>query len=166
MPLAQEPALNMLHNRIDKAEHDALMAELAPLPVHGRSWPKPIGVLACIITFVIGFQLISTATTDSGQMASPYMIGAIVLSFIGLCVITWYMLLGHTTVSEKGIQQQWILRREITWDELRFAKFVPLLYSKRLICFPVRGRPVIFQGGTKELQVAFARISLVYKRGI
>lgn len=148
----------------DKAELHALLNKIAPLPVYGRSWPKAIGALACLVTLVIGIQLIRTAASENGQLASPVMIAAIVLSYIGLIAITWYMLVGHTTINEKGIQQQWIMRREISWHELRFAKFVPLLYSKRLICFPTRGRPIVFQGATKELQVAFAEISLVYKR--
>lgn len=148
----------------NNAELDALLSKIAPLPVYGRSWPKAIGLLACAVTFIIGIQLIRTATTESGQLASPMIIGAIVLSYAGLIAITWYMLFGHTTINQHGIQQQWIIRREISWNDLRFAKFVPLLYSKRLICFPTRGRPIVFQGGTKELQIAFAEISLVYKR--
>ena len=148
------------------AEHEALLAELAPLPLQGRSWPKPIGIAALIITIVIGLQLISTAATDSGQQASPYVIGAIVFSYFGLILITWFMFVGRTTINETGIQQQWVMRREISWEDLRYAKFVPLLFSKRLICFPARGRPVVFQAGTKELQIAFARISLVYKRSV
>ncbi|MCQ9617629.1 hypothetical protein L1889_13845 [Paenalcaligenes niemegkensis] len=104
-----------------------------------------------------------TATSETGQLASPYVIAAIVFSYAGLITISWFMLVGRTTVNDSGIQQQWVMRREITWEEIRFAKFVPLLFSKRLICFPTRGRPVVFQGGSKELQIAFARISLVYK---
>ncbi len=146
-----------------KEEHEALLTELAPLPVQGRSWPKPVAIAACIIMAVIGIRLIMTATSETGQLASPYVIAAIVFSYAGLITISWFMLVGRTTVNDSGIQQQWVMRREITWEEIRFAKFVPLLFSKRLICFPTRGRPVVFQGGSKELQIAFARISLVYK---
>jgi hypothetical protein len=56
------------------------------------------------------------------------------------------------------------MKREVQWQDIHFAKFVPLFNSKRLICFTRRGRPVIFQGATQDLQVAFAKISLVLRR--
>jgi hypothetical protein len=90
--------------------------------------------------------------------------GSIVLCFIGLLVLARYMLVSVTSIDETGIQQSWLGRREIAWEDIQFAKFVPLLASKRLICFTRRGRPVVFQAGTRELQVAFARIALVYRR--
>jgi len=52
----------------------------------------------------------------------------------------------------------------LPWDELHFAKFVPLLGSKRLICFTARNRPVVFQAGNQELQIAFAKIALIYRK--
>src|SRR3546814_9693255 len=80
------------------------------------------------------------------------------------CALPIYMLISVTNINEAGIQQSWLGRREVAWEDIQFAKFIPLVASKRLICFTTRGRPVVFQAGTKELQVAFARISLVYRR--
>src|SRR5690606_40528523 len=99
-----------------------------------------------------------------GQNISPMVTGSIIVCFLGLLVLARYMTVSETRITETGIEQSWLGRREVVWEELQFAKFVPLLASKRLICFVTRGRPVIFQAGTKELQVAFARISLVYRR--
>ncbi|KAG1242737.1 hypothetical protein G6F65_022856 [Rhizopus arrhizus] len=45
------------------------------------------------------------------------------------------------------------------------ARFVPMRFSKRLVVFTHRGRPVILQGGTRELRSAFVKIAQVYRRG-
>ena len=39
-----------------------------------------------------------------------------------------------------------------------------MIFSKRLVVFTHRGRPVIFQGGTRELRAAFTQIAQVYRR--
>src|SRR3546814_19911960 len=86
------------------------------------------------------------------------------VGFAGLVVLARYMLISVTNINEAGIQQSWLGRREVAWEDIQFAKFIPLVASKRLICFTTRGRPVVFQAGTKEMQVAFARIYLLYRR--
>ncbi|NGM86645.1 hypothetical protein G5B35_04910 [Parapusillimonas sp. SGNA-6] len=145
-------------------EHRQLLAELAPLPIRGMAWPPWIKVLAVGILIFIGVQIVTTASGPVGRNISPMVAGSIVLCFIGLLVLARYMLVSVTSIDETGIQQSWLGRREIAWEDIQFAKFVPLLASKRLICFTRRGRPVVFQAGTRELQVAFARIALVYRR--
>lgn len=140
------------------------MADLAPLPVRGMAWPKWIKLLAVAILVFIGVQIVVTASGPSGRNISPMVAGSILLCFVGLVVLARYMLVSETCINESGIQQSWLSRREVAWEDLQFAKFVPLLASKRLICFTRRGRPVIFQAGTRELQIAFARIAVVYRR--
>ena len=39
-----------------------------------------------------------------------------------------------------------------------------MVASGLLVCFTGKGRPVVFQGGTQELQIAFAHIALAYHR--
>lgn len=90
--------------------------------------------------------------------------GSILLCFLGLIVLARYMLISETRITHRGIEQSWITRREVAWEDIQFAKFIPLVASKRLVCFTTRGRPVVFQAGTRDLQVAFARIALVYRR--
>jgi hypothetical protein len=145
-------------------EHRQLLADLAPLPVRGMAWPGWIKALAIGILLFIGVQIIVTASGPVGRNISPMVAGSIVLCFIGLLVLARYMLVSVTSITESGIQQSWLSRREVAWEDLQFAKFVPLLASKRLICFTRRGRPVVFQAGTRELQIAFARIAVVYRR--
>lgn len=141
-----------------------LFETIGPLPLRGRSWPKPIAVMAWILIALIGTRLGFLASTQAG-LSTPIM-ASVMLAYTGMVVVAFFMWTGHTTITEEGIKQEWILRREMPWSELKYAKFIPLFYSKRLLCFTKNGRPVVFQGASEELQIAFAHISLTYKRAI
>lgn len=154
----------MLYQTPSPEEHRQLLQDLGPLPLKGMAWPKWIKVLAWVVLIFIGVQIVQTAAGPVGQNVNPIVAGSIVLCFIALLVLGRYMLVSETCITETGIQQSWISKREVAWQDIQFAKFIPLVASKRLICFPARGRPVVFQAGTKELQIAFARIALVYRR--
>jgi len=145
-------------------EHAALLQELGPLPLKGMAWPKWIKVLACAILLFIAVLIAQTAAGPVGQNVSPMVAGSILLCFVGLVVLARYMVVSETSITSAGIRQTWLGRREVAWKDIQFAKFIPLLASKRLICFTARGRPVVFQAGTRELEIAFARIALVYRR--
>ncbi|MBC7203431.1 MAG: hypothetical protein H5U29_07885 [Pusillimonas sp.] len=151
-------------NRPTAEEHAALIQALQPLPIEGTSWPAWIKIASWIMLLIIGFQFIRTATSPAGQNVNPYLAASVTLCYAALVVIARYMTTSRTRISEEGIEQNWITRRVVKWEEIHFAKFIPLISSKKLMCFTDRGRPFIFQGGTKELQIAFARIALVYKR--
>ena len=86
------------------------------------------------------------------------------LCFIGLLFISWHMQTSITTIDERGLRQSWFARREVAWEDVRGARFVPMLFSKRLVVFTHSGRPVIFQGGTRELRNAFTKIAELYRR--
>lgn len=143
-------------------KQDALFQEIGPLPIQGRSWPLPIALLAWLILIIIGARLAYIAQTQ-GEHIAHFLMLSVGIAFIGMMVIAYFMLVGRTTITAQGIQQQWIVKREIAWQDIKFAKFVPLFFSKRLICFTQRGLPLVFQGASTDLQVAFAHISLVYK---
>ncbi|ASR88174.1 MULTISPECIES: hypothetical protein [Alcaligenes] len=147
-----------------KEEIDALLKDLGSLPIQGRSWPKWVAAGAWIVLALIGVRFALVASSPQGAAISPVLAGSLVLLFTGLILIAWHMWHGITTIDQNGIRQSWIMKREVQWQDIHFAKFVPLFNSKRLICFTRRGRPVIFQGATQDLQVAFAKISLVLRR--
>lgn len=151
-------------NRPTAEEHAALIQELQPLPIEGTSWPGWIKIASWLMLMVIGIQFISTATSPAGQNVNPYIAASVTLCYAALIVMARYMTTSRTRITEEGIEQSWITRRVVKWEEIQFAKFIPLISSKKLMCFTGRGRPFIFQGGTKELQIAFARIAMVYKR--
>lgn len=143
-------------------EQQQTLFDTIELPIRGRSWPKAIAAIAWLLIILIGARLIYIATNY--EQVPTAIVASVVLAYTGMVVVAFFMWVGHTTITTQGIKQDWILKRELPWDELKFAKFVPLFYSKRLICFTKRGRPIVFQGASQELQVAFAHISLVYKR--
>jgi hypothetical protein len=141
-----------------------LLNQIGPLPLRGDAWPKWIKILAWIVLAIIALRLIITASGPEGHNISPLVAGSILLCFGALVVIAGYMVKSKTTISASGIEQTWISRRFIAWEDIQFAKFVPLIASKRLICFTGKSRPIVFQAGTPELQIAFARIALIYRR--
>jgi hypothetical protein len=148
----------------DEREHEALLQQIGPLPLRGKAWPNGVKILAWVILLVIAIQLMRTATGPAGRSASPLVAASILVCFAGLVLVAASMATSETRITRSGIEQSWITRRTISWKEIQFAKFIPLLMSKRLICFTRTGRPVVFQAGTRELQIAFARIALVYRR--
>ncbi|NYT63504.1 hypothetical protein H0A66_14395 [Alcaligenaceae bacterium] len=145
-------------------ERSQLFETIGPLPLHGVAWPKWLKILAVLILAMIGMLILYTAAGPVGKTVSPGVAGTIILCFLGLIVLARYMLVSQTSITHRGIEQSWLTRREVAWEDIQFAKFIPLLASKRLVCFTARGRPVVFQAGTRELQIAFAHIALVYRR--
>lgn len=143
---------------------DQLLQTIGPLPLRGTAWPAGIKWMAWIVLGLIGIKLLHTAAGPAGQTVSPIVAACIVVAFIALLVVARAMQTSETCITDQGIEQTWITRRTVAWSEIQFAKFIPLLASKRLVCFTGRGRPVVFQAGTRELQVAFAQIALAYRR--
>lgn len=152
---------------MNKIAEQQLFDALGPLPLRGRSWPRPVAILAWVLVLLLAWWLGIRAgelhAEVEPQLRTPLTI-SVVACLAGLCVIAYYMWVGHTTITHEGIEQDWIFKRRIHWADIRMVKFVPLLFSKRLICFPHRGRPIIFHGGQRDLEVAFAHISLAYSQ--
>jgi hypothetical protein len=145
-------------------EHSTLLEEIGPLPLRGMAWPAWVKVLAWIMLLVIGVQITLTAVSPAGQHVSHLVAGSILICFLALLVIGRFMLISETQITQAGIEQSWITRRRVAWEDIQYAKFIPLVASKRLVCFVRGGRPIVFQAGTRELQVAFARIAVAYRR--
>jgi len=157
-------AMNLLDTAPSESEHEALLRDIGPLPLSGQAWPDWVRILAWVILAIIGVQIVMSAIRMPPDQVNSVVAGIVILCFLGLVLVSWHMQKSVTTINEAGLHQTWITRREVAWQDIHFAKFVPLLFSKRLVVFTQRGRPVVFQGGTKELQIAFAKISLLYRR--
>ncbi|MFA5663081.1 hypothetical protein [Castellaniella sp.] len=145
-------------------EQARLLEQIGPLPLRGQAWPRWIAAIAWLIMALIVWRLVMVL-----QLAGPRALPMLVIASILVCLgaLLWmsaHMWTSVTEISEHGIRQSWISRREVTWGEIQSTKFIPLVATKKLVCFVPKGRPVVFQAGTPELQAAFARISLVYRR--
>lgn len=148
---------------LSSTERDQLLADIQPLPIRGAAWPGWVKTVAWLVLAVIVLQAF-VAFNKAGVAALVSVTGLLLLVvFVALAVTTRFMQTSITTIDTLGLRQSWLSRREVTWDEVTFAKFVPMLASKRLVVFTRKGKPVVFQGGTRELQIAFAKISLAFK---
>lgn len=145
-------------------EHTALMHELGALPIRGMAWPTWTKVVVLLVLILIAAQLFSMATGPASHHVSHAVAAILIAGFLALVVAARFMMISETQVTEAGIEQSWFSRRHVAWDDIQYAKFIPLLASKRLVCFTATGRPVIFQAGTRPLSIAFARIAIVYRR--
>lgn len=144
-------------------EREELLSGIEPLPIAGQAWPgwvKSVAWLILVLIVVQGFVAFNKAGIDALMSVTGLLL---LVVFIALAVTTRYMQTSVTTIDRAGLRQTWLSRREVAWEDVTFAKFVPMLASKRLVVFTKKGKPVVFQGGTRELQIAFAKISLAFK---
>ena len=148
----------------DAEERAALLRDIGPLPLRGTAWPTLIKVMAWAVLIIVGMQITHFATGPHRHDVSPIAAAVVIVCFLALLIVARFMLVSETRITQDGIEQSWIRRRRIAWDDILFVRFIPMLTSKRLICFSRHGRPVVFQAGTRELQAAFHRIAQVYRR--
>ncbi|WP_233154886.1 hypothetical protein [Candidimonas nitroreducens] len=148
----------------DAAEHAALLGEIGPLPLRGTAWPTLIKIMAWAVLILVGMQITLVATGPHRHDVSPVAAVVVLVCFLALLIVARFMLMSETRITQDGIEQSWIRPRRIAWDDILFVRYIPMLTSKRLICFSRSGRPVVFQAGTRELRAAFARIAQVYRR--
>lgn len=146
-------------------EREALLQTLrtvGALPLSGQAWRLWVKRLVWGLVLLISIQFIWLL----GQQPTLWQsLGGLSLTVVVLFL--WYAAYGiHTSrvnIHTQGITQTGGLGKSVLWGDITFAKFVPMLASKRLIVFVRRGRPLVFQAGTHELEVAFAHIALAFK---
>lgn len=148
---------------LTEREQAQLKDNLGDLPITGPAWPRWVKLVALLVLSLVVMQ--AGLTVQKAGLASLSNTGGLFLLivFIGLSFITYFMQHSVTTIDENGIRQSWFTKRQVGFHEMSFAKFVPMLASKRLIVFVKKGRPIVFQAGSQDLQVAFAKISLQFK---
>ena len=85
-----------------------------------------------------------------------------------MLVISYYWFLRSVVVIDaRGIRQTWMFNREVEWRDVRSAKMIGIPYFTWL--FPPRlvvrtGTAfATFNGGSRDVLVEFARISLAYQ---
>jgi hypothetical protein len=85
-----------------------------------------------------------------------------------MLVVSYYWFLRATTmIDEHGIKQTWIYNRQVEWRDVRSAKMIGIPYAGWL--FPPRlvvrtGNSFsTFNGGTRDVLIEFAKISLAFQ---
>jgi hypothetical protein len=85
-----------------------------------------------------------------------------------LLLLSYYWFLrSRTTIDARGISQSWVIDKQVRWDDIRGAKMIGIPYASWL--FPPRlvvrtgNSFTTFNGGSRELLVEFAKISLAFQ---
>jgi hypothetical protein len=141
----------------------ALLQEIGPLPLSGQAWPDWVKILAWVLLAALGWEIVTTIIRLYNGNLNQLVLGGVLVCFLALGVVAWFMQTSITTIDGQGLRQTWLTRREIAWDDIGSARFVPLIFSKRLMIISRAGRPVVFQAGTRELERAFMHIAATYQ---
>ncbi len=135
--------------------------------VSGPAYSPRFQVLATIVT--VGLAAYGTVI----GMRFPLMeygigVKALLLGAVLMLVVSFYWFMRSTvTIDEDGITQTWLYNRHVEWRDVRSAKMIGIPYASWL--FPPRlvvrtGTSFsTFNGGTQELLVEFAKISLAFQ---
>lgn len=84
-----------------------------------------------------------------------------------LLVSYYWFLRSRTTIDATGIRQSWVIDKRVEWREVRGAKMIGIPYCGWL--FPPRmvvrtgNSFTTFNGGSQEVLVEFAKISLAFQ---
>ena len=84
-----------------------------------------------------------------------------------LLVSYYWFLRSRTTIDAAGIRQSWVIDKRVDWDDVRGAKMIGIPYAGWL--FPPRmvvrtgNAFTTFNGGSRDVLVAFAKISLAFQ---
>jgi hypothetical protein len=132
-------------------------------PVTGAAYHPIFKGMATVLMMALAFYawrfFESAGTSVSRDMKWMFATTGLMVLF------SYYALLrSTTTLSANGIEQSWMFKKPITWDEIRSVRVVRMPAAVRLIIRTQTGRFVIFHAGTSALAEAFAVVANRYSR--
>jgi hypothetical protein len=142
----------------------AMLQDIGPLPLSGQAWPDWVRILAWVLLALVGSEIVTTLIRMPPDEVHPAIVVLVVVAFLAMGTVAWFMQTSITTIDTHGLKQTWFTRRQVAWEDVQSARFVPLMFSKRLMVVTRLGRPMVFQGGTRDLHKAFMRIVPVFGR--
>jgi hypothetical protein len=93
---------------------------------------------------------------------------ALLLGAAAMLLVSYYWFLrARTTIDASGIRQSWVIDKRVDWRDMRGAKMIGIPYAGWL--FPPRmvvrtgNSFTTFNGGSREVLVEFAKISLAFQ---
>lgn len=127
-------------------------------------WFKVLATLLSLSLAAYGASIaLRSPQMDFGFGAKSLLIGAALM----LAISHYWFIRSRITIDENGITQTWLFNRHVAWREVTSAKMIgiPLatwLFPPRLV---VRTGSSIatFHGGSREVLIEFARISLAFQ---
>jgi len=132
-------------------------------PAYGNGFKVVATVLTIVLAVYAGSVALRFPLPQFGFGVKALLVGAAVM----LAVSQYWFLRATTTVDADGIRQTGMIDKRVRWDEVRGAKMIGIPYLSWL--FPPRmivrtGTAfTTFNGGSQDVLVEFARISLAFQ---
>jgi hypothetical protein len=124
-------------------------------------------VLATIVTIILAGYGTHIALRFP-LMQYSFGVKALLLCAALMLAISYYWFLRSSiTIDDKGITQTWMYNRKVEWPDIRSAKMIGIPYMSWI--FPPRlivrtgTAYATFNGGSQDVLVEFAKISLAYQ---
>lgn len=136
-------------------------------PVVGPAYSNWFKLLATAVTAALAVYCIQIALTFPLMQYSVWVKLLLLFGVIMLGVSYYWFLRSTVTIDERGITQTWLYDKQVEWRDVRSAKMIGVPYLAAV--FPPRliVRTGIafttFNGGSRELLIEFAKISLAYQ---
>jgi hypothetical protein len=135
--------------------------------VTGPAYGNGFKVCATLLTVMLVVYGASIAwrfpLLQFGLSVKALLAGAAVM----LAVSYYWFLRSRTTIDDEGIRQSWVYDKKVRWEDVRGAKMIGIPYASWL--FPPRMIVrtgvafTTFNGGSQEVLIEFAKISLAYQ---
>ncbi|HEY0488359.1 MAG TPA: hypothetical protein VGD30_02500 [Telluria sp.] len=135
--------------------------------VSGPSYSFGFKLFASVLTFgLFGYAVgivMRFPLLQFGFGVKMLLVGA---SFM-LAISYYWFLRARTTIDAEGIRQTWMYDKKVEWRDVRGAKMIGIPYLSWL--FPPRmvirtgNSFTTFNGGTREVLIEFAKISLAFQ---
>jgi hypothetical protein len=135
--------------------------------ISGPAYGVLFKILATVLTILLALYGINIALRFP-LMQYGFGVKALLLGAAVMLGVSYYWFLRSTvTVDDKGITQTWLYNRQVEWRDIRSAKLIGIPFLSWI--FPPRlvvrtgNAFTTFNGGSKEVLVEFAKISLAYQ---
>jgi len=135
--------------------------------VSGPAYGAGFKVFATVLTVL----LLGYGASIAWRFSLPafgFGVKALLLGAVGMLGVSYYWFLrARTTIDAAGIRQTWLYDKQVQWSEVRGAKMIGIPYASWL--FPPRivvrtgNSFTTFNGGSQEVLVEFAKISLAFQ---
>lgn len=135
--------------------------------VSGPAYSRGFKVFATVITIALVLYGASVAWRFALPTFSFGVKALLVCAGAMLAISYYWFLRARTTVDEQGIRQSWLYDKQVAWNDVRGARMIGIPYAGWL--FPPRlvvrtgNAFMTFNGGTREILIEFAKISLAFQ---
>lgn len=135
--------------------------------VSGPAYGAGFKVLATLLTIVLAVYCVSVAWRFPLLSFGFGVKALLAAAGLMLGVSYYWFLRARTTIDQTGIRQTWLYDKQVQWSDVRGAKMIGIPYASWL--FPPRmivrtgGSFTTFNGGSREVLIEFAKISLAFQ---